>query len=157
MDSMPSGNRCKLPRKAGKRHKMNLSHKHIFTSICVVCWKVVLCIYLNDKCMCVGDLVLRGHVLLHSLAGAPDGQEDECVGQEDDSAWHNVAEEEEADDVAHSRRVLAGCMPVDAARCSVGLGSILSPARQRTYSKNSSVAPHPSNQQAGVAVGELVT
>lgn len=107
--------------------------------------------------MCIGDLVLRGHVLLHSLAGAPDGQQDECVGQEDDSAGHNVAEEEETDDVAHSCRVLARSIPVDAARCTVRLGPVLSPARQGTYSKNSSIAPDPSNQQAGVAEGELAT
>lgn len=90
---------------------------------------VDLCIYLNDKCVCIGDLVLRGHVLLHSLTGAPDGQQDECVGQKDDSAGHNVAEEEEADDVAHSCGVLAGSVPIDAACCTIRLGPVLSPAR----------------------------
>lgn len=114
-------------------------------------------IYLNDKCMCIGDLVLGGHVLLHSLTGAPDSQQDECVGQEDDSAGHNVAEEEEADDVAHCCRVLAGSMPIDAARCTIWLGPIFSPAGQGANSKNCSVAPDSSNQHAGMAVGELVT
>ena len=118
---------------------------------------MTLCIYLDDKCMCIGDLVLWGHVLLHSLAGAPHGQQDECVGQEDDSAGHDVAEEKQADDVAHSCRVLAGCLPIDAARCTVWFGPVLAPARQGANSKDSSVAPDPSNQHAGVAVGELVT
>lgn len=116
-----------------------------------------VCIYLNDECMRIGDLVLRGHMLLHSLAGAPDGQKDECVGQEDDSAGDDVAEEEEADDVGHSCGVLAGRVPVDAACCAVGLCSVLSPARQGPHSKDSSVAPDPSNQQASVAVRKLVT
>lgn len=95
--------------------------------------------------MCIGDLVLWGHVLLHSLAGAPDCQQDERVGQKDDSAGHNVAEEEEADDVAHSCRVLVWSMPVDAACRTVRLGSVLPPARQGTYSENSRVAPDPCN------------
>lgn len=107
--------------------------------------------------MCVGDLVLRGHVLLHSLTGAPDGQQDECVGQEDDSAGDNVAEEEEANDVAHCCRALAGSVPVDAASCTIWLGPIFPPAGQGPDGKNSSVAPDPSNQHAGVAVRELVT
>lgn len=107
--------------------------------------------------MCIGDLVLWGHMLLHSLAGAPDGQQDECVGQEDDGAGHDVAEEEETDDVAHSCRALAGCMPVDAARCTIRLGPILSPARQGTHGKDSSIAPNPSNQEAGVTERKLVT
>ncbi len=102
--------------------------------------------------MCIGDLVLGGHVLLHSLTGAPDGQQDECVGQEDDSAGQNVAEEEEADDVAHSCRALAGSVPIDAARGTVRLRPILSPARQGTYSKYSGVQPDSSNQQAGMAI-----
>lgn len=122
-----------------------------------ISWKVNLCIYLNDKCMCISDFVLRGHVLLHSLTGAPDGEQDECVGQEDDSAGHNVAEEEEAGDVAHSCRAIAGSMPIDAACCTVRLSPIFSPAHQGTDGKNSSVAPDPSNQRAGVGVGELVT
>lgn len=85
-------------------------------------------IYLNDKCLCIGDFVLWGHVLLHCLAGAPNGQQNECVGQKDDSAGHNVAEDEEADYVAHSCRVLSWSMPVDAACCTVRLGPVLSPA-----------------------------
>lgn len=67
-------------------------------------------------------------MLLNSLAGAPDGQQDEYVGQKNYNAGHNVAEEEEADDVAHSCGVVAGSMPVDAARCPVRLCPILSPA-----------------------------
>lgn len=106
--------------------------------------------------MCVGDLVLRGHVLLHSLAGAPHGQQDERVGQEDDGAGHDVAEEEEADDVAHGCRVLTGAVPVDAARRTVRLGPVLPPTREGANSKNSSVAPDPGNKHAGVAGGELV-
>lgn len=134
--------------------KIFVMETHIYFRIyCIVILErePTVCIYLNDKCMCIGDLVLWGHMLLHSLARAPDSHQDKCVGQEDDSAGHNVAEEEEADDVAHSCRVLAGRMPVDAACCTVRLGPILSPARQGTYSKDSSVAPDPSYQEAGVA------
>lgn len=107
--------------------------------------------------MRIRDLVLRGHVLLHSLAGAPYGQQDVRVGQEDDSAGDNVAEEEEADDVAHGRRALAGRVPIDAASCTIWLGPVLAPAGQGTDGKDSGVAPDSSDQQAGVAVGELVT
>lgn len=107
--------------------------------------------------MCIGDLILWGHVLLHGLAGAPDGQQNECIGQEDDSAGHNVAEEEEADDVAHCCRALAGSMPVDAACRTIWFGPVFSPAGQGTNSKNSSIAPDPSNQDACMAVRELVT
>lgn len=78
--------------------------------------------------MCIGDLVLWGHVLLHSLSRPPDGQQDECVGQEYDSAGHDVAKEEEADDIAHSCRVLAWRMPVDTACGTVRLFPIRSPA-----------------------------
>lgn len=93
--------------------------------------------------MCIGDLVLRGHVLLHCLAGAADGQQDEHVGQKDDRAGNNVAEEEEADDVAHSQRVLARHVPVDAARRTVRLGPVLSPPQQGPHGKHSRVAPDP--------------
>lgn len=123
----------------------------------ILSYKMNSCFYLNDKCMCVGGLVLWGHVLLHSLTGAPDCHQDECVGQEDDSAGHNVAEEEEADDVAHSCSALAGSVPIDAARCTVRLCPVLSPTRQGTHGKDSGVAPDPSDEQAGVAVGEFVT
>lgn len=114
-------------------------------------------LYLNNKRMCIGDLVLGGHVLLHSLTGAPDSQQDECIGQEDDRAWHNVAEEEEANDVAHRSSVSAGSIPVDAARSTIWLSPIFSPAGQGTNSKNRSVAPNSSDQQAGMTVRELVT
>lgn len=88
----------------------------------------IVCIYLDDKCMCIGDFVLWGHMLLHSLAGTSHGQQDECVGQEDDSAGYDVAEEEEADDVAHSCGALTGRMPVDAAGRPIRLSPVLSPA-----------------------------
>lgn len=65
-------------------------------------------IYLDDKCMCIGDLVLRGHVLLYSLARASDGHQDKSVGQENHSTGHNVAEEKQANDVAHSCRAFTG-------------------------------------------------
>lgn len=107
--------------------------------------------------MRIGNLVLRGHVLLHGLAGAAYSQQDERVGQKDDGARHHVAEEEEADDVAHGCGTLAGSMPVDAARRAIRLSPVLSPARQGTHSKHSSVAPDASHQQAGMAVRELVT
>lgn len=113
--------------------------------------------YLDNQRVRIGDLVLRGHVLLHGLAGAPDGQQDERVGQEDDRAGDNVAAKEEADDVAHGRRALAGSVPVDAASCTIWLGPVLAPAGQGTDGKDSGVAPDSSDQQAGVAVGELVT
>lgn len=129
MDSMLSGNQYKLPRKAENicDNTKNMSHEHRFTQLTVFSITTV-CVYLNNKCMCIGDLVLRGHVLLHSLSRSPDGQQYECVGQEYDSAGHDVAKKEEADDVAHSCRVLAWCMPVDAACCTVRLFTILSPA-----------------------------
>lgn len=111
-----------------------------------------ICAYLNNERVRIGDLVLWGHVLLHGLAGATDSQEDEGVGQKDDGAGHDVAEDKEADDVAHSCRVLTGRMPVDAARCAIWLGPILPPTRQRTDSKHCSIAPDASDQQAGVAV-----
>lgn len=95
--------------------------------------------------MCIGDFVLWGHMLLDSLARAPNSQQDECVGHEDNSAGYDVAEEEEADDVAHGCRTLAGCIPFDAARCAVRLGPVLSPARQGTHGKHSSIAPDASN------------
>lgn len=120
-------------------------------------YEPIVCIYLDDKCMCIGDFVLWGHMLLHSLAGASDGQQDECVGQEDDSAGYNVAEEEEADDVAHGCGAFTGCVPVDAAGCSIRLSPVLSPAWQGTNSEDPSVAPDPSDQHVGVAVRKLVT
>lgn len=113
--------------------------------------------YLDDKCMCIGDLVLRGHMLLHSLSGAADGHQDEGVRKEDDSARYDVAEEEKADNIAHSCGVLAWCMPVDAACCTIRLLSVLSPPGEGTHSKHTSIAPDPSNQQGGVAVRELAT
>lgn len=106
--------------------------------------------------MCIGDLVLWWHVLLHSLAGTPHSQQDERVGQKDDGAGHGVTEEEEADYVAHRCRILAGTMPVYATCCPVRLRPIISPSGERTYSKHSSVAPDDSNQQASMVVWELV-
>lgn len=113
--------------------------------------------YLDDEGVRVGDLVLRRHVLLHGLAGATDGEQDERVGQENDGAGDHVAEEEEADDVAHGRRVLAGAVPVDAAGRAVRLGPVLSPSRQGADGKNAGVAPDPCYQQVGVVIGKFVT
>lgn len=113
--------------------------------------------YLDDERMRVGNLVLRRHVLLHSLARTPDGQQDERVGQENDSAGDDVAEEEEADDVAHRRRVLAGRVPVDATGCAIRLGPVLPPARQGADGENTSVAPDPCDQHVSVVMRELVT
>lgn len=48
-------------------------------------------------------------------------------------------------------------MPVNAARRTIWLSPILSPAGQGTNSKHCSVAPDASNQHQGVTVGELVT
>lgn len=83
--------------------------------------KLVVCNHLYDECVCIGDLVHRGHVLLHGLAGSPDSQQDEGVGEEDDGTGHNVAEEEEANDVGHGRRADVGRVPVDTAGRAVRL------------------------------------
>lgn len=107
--------------------------------------------------MRVGSLVLRRHVLLQGLAGAPDSQPDEGVGEENDSAGDDIAEEEEADDVAHGHGVLAGSVPVDATSCAVRLGPVLPPARQGAHGENARVAPDPRHQHIGVAIGKLVT
>lgn len=106
--------------------------------------------------MRIGNLVLWRHVLLHGLAGAPDSQQDERVGEEYDGAGDNIAEEEQADDVAHRHGVLAGRVPVDATGCAIRLGPVFSPARQGADSKNAGVAPHPCNQHVGVAIRKLV-
>lgn len=113
--------------------------------------------YLDDECMRVGNLVLRRHVLLHGLAGAPDSQQDECVGEENDSAGDNIAEEEQADDVAHCRGVLAGSVPVDATGCAIWLGPVLSPATQGSDGENAGVAPDPCDQHVSVGIRKLVT
>lgn len=107
--------------------------------------------------MRVGNLVLRRHMLLHGLAGARDSQQDEGIREENNSAGDNIAEEEQADDVAHSREVLAWSVPVDATGCAIRLGRVFSPARQGADSKNSRVAPHPCDQHVGVAIRKLVT
>lgn len=107
--------------------------------------------------MGIGNLVLWRHVLLHSLAGAPNSQQDERVGQENDSAGDNIAEEEQTDDVAHRRRARAGSVPVDAAGCAVWLGPIFTPAWQGADGKDAGVAPDPCNQHVGVMIGKLVT
>lgn len=112
--------------------------------------------YLDDERMHVGNLVLRCHVLLHGLAGAPDSQQDERVGQENDSAGDNVAEEEEADDVAHRCGVLAGRVPVDATGCAIRLGPVLPPARQGADGENTGVAPDPCDQHVSVEMRKLV-
>lgn len=107
--------------------------------------------------MGIGNLVLWGHVLLHSLAGAPNSQQDECVGQENDSAGDNIAEEEQADDVAHRRRARAGSVPVDAAGCAVWFSPVFTPARQGADGEDAGVAPDPRDQHVGVMIGKLVT
>lgn len=96
-------------------------------------------------------------MLLHGLAGAPDSQQDERVGEENDSAGDNIAEEEEADDVAHRRRVLAGSVPVDATGCAIRLGPVFSPARQGADGENAGVAPDPCDQHVGMVIRKLVT
>lgn len=153
------GNQCKLPRTAVKKQQQQKHIFHVFVTTYSLAWNILDCrpAYLNDKCMCIGDLVLWGHMLLHSLTGAPDSQQDECVGKENDSAGHNIAEEEEADDVAQCCRVLAGSMPIDAACRTIWLCPIFSPARQGTNGENCCIAPDPSNQHAGMKVGELAT
>ena len=96
-------------------------------------------------------------MLLDGLAGPPDGYQDEGIGEGDDGAGDDVAEEEEADDVAHGQPAVAGGVPVDAARRAVGLGAVLAPAAQRPHGKHHGIAPHRRHQQTGMPVGELVT
>lgn len=77
--------------------------------------------YLDEKCLHVGDFVLRRDVLLHCMLGPPDRHQDKRVGEDDDGAGDDVTEEEEADDVDHGRCVVAGRVPVDAAGSAVRL------------------------------------
>lgn len=107
--------------------------------------------------MRVGNLVLRCHVLLHGLTGSPDRQQDERVGEENDSAGDDIAEEEQADDVAHRCGVLAGSVPVDATGCAVWLGPVFPPARQGADGENAGVAPDPCDQHVSVGIRKLVT
>lgn len=151
---MLRGSRCKPPQ-TSEKIQQNPSKNHAIPHITPPLPRQ--CSYLDDERMRVGNLVLRRHVLLHGLAGTPDGQQDECVGQENDSAGDDVAEEEEADDVAHCRRVLAGRVPVDAAGCAIRLGPVLPPARQGADGENTSVAPDPCDQHVSVVMRELVT
>lgn len=77
--------------------------------------------YLDEKCLHVGDFVLRRDVLLHCMLGPPDRHQDKRVGEDDDGAGDDVTEEEEADYVDHGRCVVAGRVPVDAAGSAVRL------------------------------------
>ncbi len=49
--------------------------------------------YLDEKCLHIGDFVLRRDMLLHCMLGSPDRHQDERVGEEDDGAGDYVAEE----------------------------------------------------------------
>lgn len=96
-------------------------------------------------------------MLLHGLAGSPDSQQDERVGEENDSAGDDIAEEEQADDVAHRCGVLAGSMPVDATGCAIWLGPVFPPARQGADGENARVAPDSCDQHVSVVIRKLVT
>lgn len=151
---MRRGIRCKPPPTSEKTAANNIyqSRKHALLYMSLANEPS----YLDDERMGVGNLVLWRHMLLHGLAGAPDGHQDERVGQENDGAGDNVAEKEQADDVAHRRQARAGSVPVDAAGRAIRLGPVLSPSRQGADGEDTGVAPDPCDQHVGVIIGKLV-
>lgn len=96
-------------------------------------------------------------MLLDSLPRPAHRQQDEGVGEEDDGAGQDVAEEEEAYDVGHGETAVVRSKPVDAAGRAVGLETVLAPAGQRTCSEDGGVAPNPNHQHHGMPRGELVS
>lgn len=85
-------------------------------------------------------------MLLDGLSRPAHRHQDEGVGEEDDGARQDVAEEEEADDVRHGEDAVVRSKPVDAAGGAVGLVTVLTPAGERTYREDGGVAPHPEHQ-----------
>lgn len=67
-------------------------------------------------------------MLLESLSGTSHRHQDEGVGEEDDGARHDVAEEEKADDVGHGEEAAVRSEPVDAAGRAVRLVAVPTPA-----------------------------
>lgn len=107
--------------------------------------------HLDEKRLHIGDLVLRRDVLLHRMLSSSYSHQDERIREDDDAAGHDIAEEEEADDIDHGWCAGAWRVPVDAAGSAVGLGAILTPSRQRSHRKHRRVTPHTHHQQTSVA------
>lgn len=122
------------------------------------CWSdTAITSDLDNESVCIGALGLWWHMLLDGLTWALHGQQNESVGEEDDSAGDYIAKEEKADNIRQSWKLIVGCMPVNAARCPIRLKTVMSPVCQWPQSKHRRVTPNSSHQEVGMWRGEVVT
>lgn len=87
--------------------------------------------YLNNNCLDAAHMCLSQCMLLHSLAGRVHRDQNTCVGCYNNTAWKDVAEDEQCHSIGACCGVLIGQAPVDATSGAIGLWSIFPPVCQR--------------------------
>jgi len=110
--------------------------------------------YLDDEAVHAAGSAPGGRVLPDGAPGHPHRPEDLRVGDEDEEAGEQVAEDEEGEDV--ERGLPAGGFPGDAASGAVGLGAVAAPLGQGGRGEHQGVRPDAQQQHSGVAGGEPV-
>lgn len=80
-------------------------------------------------------------MLLHILAGCMHRGQNACVGRHNNTAWKDVAEDEQCHSVGACRGVLIGQAPVNAAGGAIRLWSIFPPVGKRGAGEQQGVDP----------------
>ncbi len=89
-------------------------------------------------------------MLLHILARCMHCEQNACIGCYDNTAWKDVAEDEQCHGVGACSGVLIGQAPVNATGGAIRLWSVFPPVGQRRGGKQQSVDPSTGNEQTAV-------
>lgn len=96
-------------------------------------------------------------MLLHSLAGCVHCNQDARIGRHNNTAWEDVAEDEQRHGVRACRAVLIGQAPVDATSRAIRLWSVFPPVGQRRAGEQEGIDPSTGNQQTAMRGAEPVS
>lgn len=106
--------------------------------------------YLDNNYLDAAHVCLPRCMLLHILAGWLHCDQNACVGCHDNTAWKDVAEDEECHSVGTCCGVLIGQAPVDATGGAIRLRSIFPPVGQWGAGEQQSIDPSTDNEQTTV-------
>lgn len=106
--------------------------------------------YLNNNCLDAAHVCLPRCMLLHILTGCVHCDQNACVGCHDNTAWKDVAEDEECHSVGACCGVLIGQAPVNATGGAIRLWSIFPPVGQWGAGKQQGIDPSTGNEQTAV-------
>lgn len=106
--------------------------------------------YLNNNSLDAAHVCLPRCMLLHILAGCLHSDQNAHVGCCNNTAWKDVAEDEQCHSVGACCRVLIGQAPVNATGSAIRLWPIFPPVGQRGAGKQQGIDPRTGDEQTAV-------